>query len=68
MLLPTSRAAAVCLAVLLMAMFPANVRTAREHLMIGKLAATALPLRNVLHIVFIAEVVVAGFPSAFRIR
>lgn len=69
LLLPaTSRAAAVCLAVLLIAMFPANVRAAREHLKVGKSAATALPLRTVLQIVFIVALVAAGFSGAFRLR
>ena len=64
----TATAAAVCLAVLLMAMFPANVHAAREHLKIGETAATALPLRTVLQIVFIAALAVAGFPAAFGLE
>jgi uncharacterized membrane protein len=63
----TAPAAAVCLAVLLIAMFPANVRAAREHLKIGEGAATALPLRTVLQIVFIAALAAAAFPGAFRL-
>ena len=63
----TAPAAAACLALLLIAMFPANVRAARERLKIGDSAATALPLRTVLQIVFIAALVVAGFPRAFRL-
>ncbi len=63
----TAPAAAVCLAVLLIALFPANVRSAREHLKIGEAPATALPLRTVLQIVFIAALVVAGFPGVFRL-
>jgi hypothetical protein len=48
LLLPaTAAAAGVCLAVLLIAMFPANARAAREHLKIGEAEATALPLRAV---------------------
>lgn len=55
LLLPaTARPAAICLAILLVALFPANVRAAREHLNIGGTAATALPLRTVLQIVYIA--------------
>jgi len=69
LLLPaTAPAAAVCLAVLLMAMFPANVRAAREHLGLGGRAATALPLRTILQIVFIAALAAAAFPGAFRLR
>ena len=66
LLLPaTAPTAAACLAVLLIAMFPANVRAAREHLEIGGAKATALPVRTVLQIVFIAALVVAAFPSPF---
>jgi uncharacterized membrane protein len=60
-------AAAACLALLLIGIFPAKVRAARERLKIGDSAATALPLRTVLQIVFIAALVIAGFPSAFRL-
>jgi uncharacterized membrane protein len=37
--------AAACLALLLIALFPANIRAAREHLTIGGRPATALLLR-----------------------
>ena len=68
LLLPsTAPAAAGCLVILLIAIFPANVRAAREHLNIGEAPATALPLRIVLQVVFIAALVVAGFPGAFRV-
>ena len=63
----TAPAAGACLAVLLIAMFPANVRAAREHLRIGERAATALPFRAVLQIVFVAALVVAAFPGVFRL-
>jgi uncharacterized membrane protein len=66
LLLPaTAPVAAVCLTVLLIAMFPANVRAAREHLTLGGAPATALPLRTVLQICFIAALIVAAFPGAF---
>jgi uncharacterized membrane protein len=42
----TSRLAALCLAVMLVAMFPANVYAARNNLSIGGRPATALPLRT----------------------
>jgi uncharacterized membrane protein len=61
----TAPAAAVCLAALLVAIFPANVRAAREHLKIGKVQATPLPLRALLQFVFIGALIVAGFPGAF---
>ncbi len=62
----TAPAAAACLAVLLIAMFPANVRAARENLKIGDSAATALPLRTALQVVFIAALILGGFPGALR--
>jgi uncharacterized membrane protein len=59
----TAPTAAACLAVLLLAMFPANVRAALHTLTIGGKTATALPLRTFLQIVFIAALVIAGFPD-----
>lgn len=56
----TSQAASVGLAVLLVAMFPANVRAAREHLTIGGRPVPKLPLRIVLQVVFLAAVLLAG--------
>ena len=58
--------AAACLAMLLISLFPANIRAAREGLTIGGRAATALPLRTLLQLVFIAAVLAAGFPGIFR--
>jgi uncharacterized membrane protein len=57
--------AAACLAMLLIALFPANIRAAREGLTIGGRQATALPLRTLLQLVFLAALIVAGFPGAF---
>jgi len=65
---PVAPVAAACLALLLLAMFPANVRAARQNLQIGNTAATPLPLRTALQIVFIAALVVAGLPSAFGLE
>jgi uncharacterized membrane protein len=56
----TSRAASVCLAVLLVAMFPANVRAAREKLTIGGKPTPKLLVRTVLQLVFLAAVLLAG--------
>jgi uncharacterized membrane protein len=61
----TAPAAAICLAALLVAIFPANVRAARKHLKIGERQATPLPLRALLQFVFIGALIVAGFPRAF---
>jgi uncharacterized membrane protein len=59
--------AAAGLAALLLAMFPANVRAAREGLSIGGRAATPLVKRTVLQIVFLAAVLAAGLaPEAGR--
>lgn len=57
--------AAACLAALLIALFPANVRAASERLTIGGRPATALPLRTLLQVVFVSAVLVAGFPGIF---
>ena len=66
LLIPASApAAATFLAMLLIGLFPANIRAARERLTIGGRPATALPLRALLQLVFIAAVIVAGFPDAF---
>src|SRR5215471_1923288 len=57
--------AAACLAMLLIALFPANIRAARQGLTIGGRPSTALPLRTLLQLVFLAAVLVAGFPGTF---
>ena len=62
----TAKAAAACLALLLVALFPANVRAAREKLTIGGRSATPLPLRALLQLAFIGALIVVGFADAFR--
>jgi uncharacterized membrane protein len=62
---PIAPVAAACLAMLLISLFPANIRAAREGLTIGGRPATALPLRTLLQLVFIAAVLAAGFPGIF---
>lgn len=57
--------AAAGLAVLLISLFPANIRAAREGLTIGGRPATALPLRTLLQLVFLAAVLTGGFPGIF---
>ena len=59
--------ASACLAVLLVAMFPANVRAARHNLTIGGKAATGLLLRTVLQVVFIAALIAAGFADQLAV-
>jgi hypothetical protein len=64
---PTAPIAASCLAALFFAMFPANVRAARHNVTIGRRAATPLPLRTLLQVVFISALVVAGFPDVLAV-
>jgi uncharacterized membrane protein len=52
-----ARAAAICLAILLVAMFPANMRAARERLTILGRPAPGLALRGVIQVVFIGALV-----------
>jgi len=60
-LLPsTSLLAAICLIVLLIAMFPANIRAAREKLTISGKPVPKLGVRIVLQIVFIAAILGAS--------
>ena len=50
----TARAAAICLAILLVALFPANVRAAREGLTILGHRAMSVPVRGAMQLVFLA--------------
>ncbi|NQX71642.1 DoxX family protein [Paenibacillus alba] len=60
-LLPaTSRVASICLALMLIAMFPANLRAAREGLTIRGRATPRLLVRTLLQLVFLAAVILAG--------
>ena len=61
----TAPVASACLAMLLIALFPANIRAARQGLTIGGRPATALPLRTFLQLLFLVALLVAGFPGAF---
>ncbi|MFC5451809.1 DoxX family protein [Paenibacillus aestuarii] len=56
----TSAAASVCLAILLLAMFPANIRAAREKLTIGGRPVPMLFPRTLIQIVFLAAVILAS--------
>ena len=64
---PIAPVAAACLAMLLIALFPANIRASRQGLTIGGRPATALPLRMLLQLVFLVALLVAGFPGAFLV-
>jgi uncharacterized membrane protein len=64
LLIPSAMAvAAVGLAILSIAMFPANVRAASRNVTIGGTAATPWPLRLLLQVVFITALLVAAFPE-----
>ncbi|WP_152394501.1 DoxX family protein [Paenibacillus guangzhouensis] len=56
----TSGAAAIGLVVLLIAMFPANIRAARERLTIGGKPVPPLGVRIVLQLIFIAAILGAS--------
>jgi uncharacterized membrane protein len=57
----TARAAATCLALLLIALFPANIHAARNNLTIGGRRVPALPLRAAIQIVFVAALIAAAW-------
>ncbi|WP_059173388.1 DoxX family protein [Bacillus sp. FJAT-27445] len=57
---PTSKVASLGLAVLLLVMFPANIRAAREKLTIGGRPVPKLIPRTILQIVFLTAVLLAG--------
>jgi len=60
LLLPlTARIAAICLAVMLIALFPANIHAARERLTIGGKPVPSLPVRGAIQLVFLAALFAA---------
>ena len=58
---PFERTAAVCLALLLIAVFPANVRAARAGLRIGDRPATPLVPRTIEQVVYVACCLAVAF-------
>jgi uncharacterized membrane protein len=54
---PTIRLAAICLAILLIALFPANIRAAREHLTILGRPAPRLMIRGAIQVIFLAALI-----------
>jgi uncharacterized membrane protein len=56
----TARIAAMCLALLMLALFPANVRAARQAIELGGRPPTPLPLRTALQVIFILATLAAG--------
>jgi uncharacterized membrane protein len=62
LLLPgTTRASSICLILLLVALFPANVRAARQHLTIAGKQVPSLPVRSIIQLVFVATLIAAAW-------
>jgi uncharacterized membrane protein len=57
----TARAACLCLALLLIALFPANVYAARQRLTIAGRRVPGLPLRSLIQLVFLATLMAAAW-------
>lgn len=57
----TARAAGICLALLLLALFPANIHAAREKLTIAGRSVPGIPVRTGIQIVFVAALLSAAF-------
>jgi uncharacterized membrane protein len=67
LLLPAfTRAASVCLALLMVAIFPANVYAANQS--VGGLHMPGVPIRTVLQVLYIVLLLMAGwgFPRSLR--
>ena len=62
----TSRLAAVCLAILLLVLFPANIRAAREHLTILGRPAPGLIVRGAIQLVFFSALVTVAVHESLR--
>ena len=57
----TARAAGICLVLLLVALFPANIHAAREKLTIAGRPVPGIPVRTGIQIVFVAALLSATF-------
>ncbi|MBD1373931.1 DoxX family protein [Hazenella sp. IB182357] len=57
---PTTRVASICLALLLVVMFPANIRAAKHKLTLGGKATPSLWPRTMIQAIFLAAVILAG--------
>jgi uncharacterized membrane protein len=57
----TAQAASICLALLLLALFPANIRAARQNLTIGGQRVLSWPIRGAIQLVFIATLIAAAW-------
>ena len=57
----TGRAASMCLALLLLALFPANIHAARQNVTIAGRRVPSVPVRGSIQLVFIAMLVAAAW-------
>lgn len=57
----TARAACICLALLLIVLFPANVYAARQHLTIAGQPVPNLHVRSAIQFVFVATLLIAAW-------
>jgi uncharacterized membrane protein len=57
----TARAACICVALLLLALFPANIHAARKSLTIGGRRVPSVPVRALIQLVFIATLIGAAW-------
>ena len=57
----TARAAGICLALLLVALFPANIHAAHKSLTIGGRRVPSVPVRALIQLVFIATLIAAAW-------
>ena len=68
----TARAAAICLAILLVALFPANIRAARERLTIMGRPAASVAVRSAIQVIFVSALLAAAArnpdPGVFKER
>ena len=57
----TARLACICLALLLVGLFPANIHAARQHLTIAGRRVPGLPVRSAIQLVFVATLIAAAW-------
>ena len=60
----TAHRAAICLAILLLALFPANVRAARERLTILGRPAPSLLVRGIIQLVFVCALIAVAVSNS----
>jgi uncharacterized membrane protein len=62
----TARLACICLALLLVALFPANIHAARQHLTIAGRRMPRLPVQSAMQLVFVATLIAAAWLAPCR--